>query len=404
MTGTSNAAKATGPLAGVKILDLTHVLLGPLGTMICGDFGADIIKVESAEGDTLRATGIMRNPGMGAAFLQANRNKRSIVIDLKKPEGAAILRELIKDADIFVHSMRAAAVRRLGFSYDDVKAINPRLIYCAAIGFGTKGPHADRPAYDDIIQGEAGVIGAELALTGAPRFASSLIADKTVGLTVAYALMAALYAREKSGKGQAIEIPMFETMVQFSMMEHLAGMVFEPSQGPVGHMRIRGRRAFATRDGHVCILAYTDRHWRALFPVFGHPEFVADPRYVNAVERQKRMGELYDMIEKNVAQMSTEDCLAVMTKADIPCGKVNRIEDLIEEPHAKAVGLFQDIDHPSEGRIRNVRPAVEFSDTPAQLRTPAPRLGEHTRDVLREAGYADADVESLIAAGVVKAG
>jgi crotonobetainyl-CoA:carnitine CoA-transferase CaiB-like acyl-CoA transferase len=399
----SDAEIKPGPLAGVKIIDLTHVVLGPLGTMILGDFGADIVKIESHEGDTLRATGIARNPGMGAAFLQVNRNKRSIVLDLKKPEGAAILRRLIADADVFVHSMRAAAVRRLGFAYEDVAPLNPKLIYCAAVGFGAGGPSADRPAYDDIIQGEAGIVGAELAITGEARIASSIIADKTVGLTVAYAILAALFHRERTGRGQAIEVPMFETIVQFSMIEHLAGLAFEPPLGPPGHMRIRGRRPFKTRDGHVCILAYTDRHWRALFPLFGLPELVADPRFVNSVERQKNMTQLYDLIEENIAHMSTDECLAALAKADVPCGRVNRIDEVLSDPQSQAVGLVVDIDHPSEGRIRNIRPPVSFSDSPASIRFGAPLHGEHTRAVLREAGYSDEEIDAALASGAAKA-
>src|SRR5258706_5656105 len=251
-----------GPLAGVTVIDLTSVVLGPLATQILGDLGANVIKIEPPEGDIARAAGVARNPGMISIHLAVNRNKRSVVLDLKQPAGAAVLRRLIGRADVLVHNMRAAAITRLGFDYAAVAALNPGIVYCAAYGFGESGPYRDYPAYDDLIQARSGVAALGGVNAPAPAFAPTIMADKTVGLTALYAVLAALFHRARTGQGQAIEVPMFETMVAFMMVEHLGGLTFEPPLGPAGYARVLApdRRPHRTTDGHVAILPYTTRH------------------------------------------------------------------------------------------------------------------------------------------------
>jgi crotonobetainyl-CoA:carnitine CoA-transferase CaiB-like acyl-CoA transferase len=393
----------SGPLAGIRVVDLTHVVLGPLATGIMGDMGADVVKVEPPEGELMRGIGPSRHPGMGAIFLNINRNKRSLALDLKRPEGAAVLRRLVSDADVLVHSFRDQAIRRLGFAYEAVRLLNPRLIYCAAYGFGADGPYFDRPAFDDIVQGAAGLVALERTINGATRYVPSLVADKTVGLTVVYAVLAALFHRERTGEGQAVEVPMFETMTHFVLAEHLYGAAFEPPLAPPGYIRLAERRPYRTRDGYVCALPYTDRHWQDFFRLIGRPELGADPRFEKREDRARRVGELYDVVAAAVASMSTAECLAGLEAADVPAMRINELDEIARDPHALAAKLLPEIDHPSEGRLRTVRPPVNFSATPQALARHAPRLGEHSREILGEAGYDEQEIAALLASGAVSA-
>jgi len=395
-----------GPLAGVTVIDLTAVLLGPYATQILADLGADVIKIEPPEGDIARAAGVARHPGMGSLHLAINRNKRSVVLDLKQPAGAGVLRRLLEHADVMIHNMRAAAIARLGFDYETVRAVNPRIVYCAAYGFGERGPYRDHPAYDDLIQARSGIAALEHTQSSAPHFAPTLIADKTVGLTALYAVLAALFHRERSGAGQAIEVPMFETMVAFTLTEHLGGLTFEPPLGPAGYARVlsRDRRPHRTTDGHVAILPYTTRHWREFFALAGRPELADDPRIADPTTRNRHVGELYALVAELVATRPTAFWLDACQRADIPAAPVNPLEALPNDPHLAAVGLFAATEHPSEGAIREMRPPVGFSATPTSLRRPAPRLGADTAEVLRQHGYDDTAIADLARQGAIGLG
>jgi len=391
-----------GPLAGIKILDLTAVVLGPLASQILGDLGADIIKVEPPEGDIMRYAGPSRHRDMGHVFLNLNRNKRSLALDLKRPEAAAALLALVRQSDVFMHNMRPQAMARLGFGYERLRAVNPRLVYCSAHGYGQDGPDADRPAFDDIIQGASGFVALNEATSGEARFVPTLVGDKTVGLTMVYAIMAALLQRERTGEGQAVEVPMLETMTAFVMAEHLGGLTFEPPLGEPGYSRMLSpdRRPHRTADGHICILPYTDRHWRDFFRIAGRPEMADDPRLVDAPTRARHVDALYALIADCVRDKPTAHWLAVLKQADIPSGPVNLLSQLPDDPHLAAVEFFSVTEHPSEGRIRMVRPPVRFGDAGCGLRHPAPRLGQHSREVLREAGLDEAAIDDLFGRGV----
>jgi len=397
-------AAPAGPLAGVTVIDLTAVVLGPLTTQILGDLGADVIKIEPPEGDIARAAGVARHPGMGSIHLAVNRNKRSVVLDLKQPAGAAVLRRLLGRADVMIHNMRAAAIARLGFDYGAVKALNPRLVYCAAYGFGERGPYRDYPAYDDLIQARAGIAALEQA--PAPRYAPTLIADKTVGLTALYAVLAALYHRERTGAGQAIEVPMFEIMVAFTLVEHLGGLTFEPPLDAGGYTRVLApdRRPQRTADGYVAVVPYTTRQWRAFFELAGRPDLADDARLADPDTRNRHVAELYVLLAELIATRRTAFWLEGCRRVDIPAAPVNPLAALPDDPHLTAVGLFAATAHPSEGPIREVRPPVSFSATPASLHRPAPRLGADTAAVLREYGYDDVAIAALAKAGAIKLG
>jgi len=388
-----------GPLAGIRIVDLTTVVLGPLATQILGDLGAEVIKVEAPEGDIMRYAGPARHREMGHVFLNLNRNKRSLCIDLKRPEAAAILLTLVRHSDVFMHNMRPQAMARLGFTYDRLRAVNPRLVYCSAHGYGQDGPLADRPAFDDIIQGASGFVALEQATGGEARFVPTLVGDKTVGLTMVYAVMAALLQRERTGEGQAVEVPMLETMTAFVMAEHMGGLTFDPPLGPPGYARMLApdRRPHRTADGHICILPYSDRHWRDFFIVAGRPDLADDPRLADAQTRSRHVAKLYALIAECVRSNTTEYWLAKLKSADIPCGPVNQLAELPADEQLAAVDFFPVSDHPSEGRIRTVRPPVRFGAADCPLRQPAPRLGEHSREILREAGLGEAEIDDLFA-------
>ncbi|MCP3018372.1 CaiB/BaiF CoA transferase family protein [Cupriavidus basilensis] len=383
-----------GPLEGIRVLDLTSVVLGPLATQSLADLGADVIKVEGPEGDLMRANGVSRNAGMSSIYLALNRNKRSVVLDLKTPAGAAALRRLIAGADVLIHNMRVAAIERLGFGYAAVAALNPRIVYCVATGFGQDGPHRDKPAFDDIIQAACGLVALGAVAGGRPEYVPSLIADKTTGMALANAVMAALLHRERHGSGQAVEVPMLETMASFVMAEHLAGLTFEPATGPAGYARLLqgGRRPAQTADGWICALPYTDRHWKAFFHAVGRDDLGDKYNIASRAQRNAHIRALYQHLAQITPTRTTKAWMALFETLDIPATPIYAPDELLAHPHLEAVGLFQQTEHPTEGPLREMRPTARFSATPLSLRRHAPSLGEHTDEVLREAGLAPEDI------------
>ena len=391
-----------GPLSGYRIVDLTTVVLGPYATRILGDMGANIIKVEPPEGDMLREIGPRKSPGMAPIHLSLGSSKRSVVLDLKRPRARSALMRLVAGSDAFVHSMRPGAIARLGLSYEDLRGARPDLVYCRACGFGSGGPYAGRPAYDDLIQGMCGIADLMGRVTGGPpRYAPTIVADKTVGLFVANALLAALLHRERTGEGQEVEVPMFETMVSYVMVEHLWERAVRPDDGALGYVRMLApnRRPFRTRDGYMCMLAYTDRHWKAFFELAGCPEMSADPRYAHISGRTEHVAELYALVEELLGERSTAEWLEVLERAEIPAGPVNALEDLLSDPHLSGQDLFRRVNHPSEEDTLQIGPSARFSRSPVTVRRPAPLLGEHTVQVLREGGLEEGEIDGLLRDG-----
>jgi len=386
-----------GPLEGIRILDLTSVVLGPLATQSLADLGADVIKIEGPEGDLMRANGVSRNAGMSSIYLALNRNKRSVVLDLKTPAGAAALRRLIAGADVLIHNMRVAAIERLGFGYAAVAALNPRIVYCVATGFGQDGPHRNKPAFDDIIQAACGLVSLGSAAGNRPEYVPSLIADKTTGMALANAVMAALLHRERHGSGQAVEVPMLETMASFVMAEHLAGLTFEPATGEAGYARLLGggRRPAQTADGWICVLPYTDRHWKAFFHAVGRDDLADKYNIASRAQRNAHIRALYQHLAEITPARTTAEWMTLFETLDIPATPIYTPDELLAHPHLEAVGLFQQTEHPTEGPLREMRPTARFSATPLSLRRHAPTLGEHTDEVLREAGLAPEDIAQV---------
>jgi crotonobetainyl-CoA:carnitine CoA-transferase CaiB-like acyl-CoA transferase len=376
-----------GPLAGIRVIDLTSVVMGPYATQILGDQGADVIKIEPPEGDVFRYVTPFRHEGMSAAFLNLNRNKRSIALDLKRDDDKQIMLELLKTADVFVTTMRPQAMRKLGLDYESLCEANPRLIYCGAYGFSEDGPYAGRPAFDDIIQAMCGI--AELqgrSHPEGPQYVSTIFADKTVGFTVAYAVAMALYERERSGQGQFVEVPMFETMVAFTMVEHLAGETYCPAEGGTGYERILSehRRPYRTKDGFIGLLPYTTKQWQSFFAVAGKPEMIDDPRVTDPTIRGQEVGELYRMLTELIAERTTAEWVAQLRAADVPITPVLSPDDLLHDEHLQALNFFPHEQHPSEGEIRTIGIPVHFARTPGELRRHAPQLDEHRDEILRE--------------------
>ena len=387
---------ANGPLDGVRVLDLTNVIMGPYATRILADMGADVIKIEAPGGDLVRHLRPCRRPGHGGSFLHLNRNKRGIVLDLKTEAARDALRRLIRGADVFLHALRPRTVARLGFDPESVAAINPDIVYCGAYGFGADGPYADKPAYDDVIQAASGFAALCGEATGAPAYMPTVVCDKLAGQAIAYAILAGLLQRARGGGAPAIEVPMFETAVEFLTPEHFSGAAFDPPLGRFGYRRVLsgGRRPYRTRDGHACILPYSDRNWRDFFDFIGRPELKDDARFGTHADRTQHIEELYRLVADEAPKRTNAEWVSFSDRAGIPCMPVMTFEELYDDPHVRAVGLFNIVEHPTEGRLRGVRRPVNFSGAPFRLRRHAPGLGEHTREVLAEAGL---DEDSLAA-------
>jgi crotonobetainyl-CoA:carnitine CoA-transferase CaiB-like acyl-CoA transferase len=392
----------TGPLRGIRILDLTTVVMGPAATQMLGDLGADVVKIETAGGDSMRWIGPWRTPGMGPLFLQANRNKRSVVLDLKTSDGKRQALLLAQHADVLVSNVRPQGLSRLGLSYEDVKRANASIIYCSAVGYGSAGPYAGQAVYDDLMQAASGIASLFGVVHGAPHYAPVNICDRIVGLYVANAVTAALYHRLSTGEGQQIEVPMFETMAQFVLADHMGGGAFTPPIGAMGYKRLmsRTRGPYPTKDGYIALVVYTDKHWRAFGQLVGQPDLIdTDPRFASQETRTLNAEAAGSYLATQLLERTTSEWLKLLHGADIPVTAVNAIEDLFDDPHLKAVGLFEDLSHPTEGMLKSPRFPVQFSASPASVRRLAPNLGEHNGEMFAGDGEARSQAPSAIDAG-----
>lgn len=391
------------PLAGLRVLDMSSLAMGPLAGQILGDYGADVIKVEPPAGDAFRHTLPTRSPGMGHVYLQFNRNKRSLCADLKAPEMRDIFRDLVAGADVMISNIRPGAMAGLGLDYASVRAINPAIIYCAAYGYSEDGPYAGRPAADDTIQTVSGLAELQGRAAGVPQLVASVVADKACGLTLVGAVLAAVIHRMNTGRGQSIELSMFETMVSFVLPEHMGGLTYEPAEGPSGYSRIMNpwRRPYATSDGYLSVLPYTTPQWQRFFRLIGRDDLAADPAIADPVQRNARVSELYALIAAAMPSRTSKQWVADLLAADILFGEVLSPEDLIVDPHLAATGLFELVDHPTEGRIRLMNPPVRSSEPLTRLAALPPTLGQHSVAILREAGVAADRIADLVRRGIV---
>lgn len=366
-------------LSGVRVVDLTSVVFGPLASQILADLGADVIKVEPPHGDHFRpGTKAAVTPGMGSGWMAVNRGKRSIALDLKDAADIAVMRALLTQADIFLCNVRGAGMERLGLDYDAVAAINPAIIYAHCVGFGQDGPYAPLQAYDDVIQAASGTCTLLPRVDGQdrPRYLPSLIADKVAGLHAAYAVQAALIHRLRTGRGQRVEIPMFEAFTSFIMLEHLGEQTFDPPTGPAGYARQidPDRQPFPCSDGWISIVAYTDGAWPRLFDLLNDPGFLDDERFRTARDRFFNSGLLYRRMAELTRRFTVADLLARLRAADIPAQAVRDLDDVIRDEHLAATGFFRAREHPSEGRYRDMAPPVRFSDAKLAPASPPPLL------------------------------
>jgi crotonobetainyl-CoA:carnitine CoA-transferase CaiB-like acyl-CoA transferase len=367
------------------VLDLTTVVMGPSATQLLGDLGADVVKIETSGGDSMRWIGPWRHAGMGPMFMNANRNKRSVVLDLKTAAGKSAAMALAAEADVLISNVRPQALGRLGLDYQGVRQANDRIIFCAAVGYGSDGPESGKAVYDDLMQAASGIAGLFGAVDGAPRYAPVNMCDRIVGLYVVNAVTSALYHRAMTGEGQDIEVPMFETMAQFVLADHMGGAAFVPPAGDMGYKRLlsRSRGPYQTRDGYLSLVVYTDKHWRAFTKIVGCPDLLdTDERFRSQETRTRHAEDAGHFLAGHLKSRDNKEWLTILHGVDIPACPVNSIDQLVEDPHLKAVNMFQEVDHPTEGRLMVCRHPVRYGNSPASIRRLAPNLGEHNREIL----------------------
>lgn len=396
--GDSPGRQMDKPLDGVRIIDLSNMLMTPYTTQILGDMGADVIKVEAPEGDPVRDIGPLRHKGMGAIFLNANRSKRSIVLDLKRQEGHAAMMKLLETADILIYNRRPQVMERLGLSYEAVRKVNPEIIYAGMYGYGQNGPYASKPAFDDLIQGAAAIPLLGRTEGEKPRYVPVALVDRGVGLWAVGQVNAALFHRARTDKGQRIDMPMFEMMASMVLSDHLSGETFEPAIGPTGYQRLLSpeRRPYETQDGWICVLVYTDRHWQAFFSAIGREaDYRSDPRFASMTTRTENIDAIYRELAVILLTRTTKEWLDFFDTIDVPAMPLNTAESLLSDPHLEAVGFFSVADHPSEGRLRTMAFPSIWSETQPAPSHFAPRLGEHNAEILSELGYSKGEIADL---------
>ena len=403
-TSSPAAVLAAGslPLAGIRVVDLTSAVVGPYATQVLADYGAEVIKVEEKSGDVIRwISGRSRTPGMSGKFMHMNRNKRSVSLDLKQPAGREALLRLVDTADVFLHNMRTAAVERLGLDAPTLQSRNGRLLYCAVVGFGSGGRYAGRPAYDSILQGGTALASLLAGEAGQPRYVPYVVVDRTAGLMVAHALLAALFARERDGAGRVIEVPMFESYAALLLSEHLYGHSFDPPTGPLGDRRLldANARPVRTRDGHVCITTNTDAQVHKFFRALGRPDLADDARFATSLARIDHIAAFFALRAELLAQRATAEAIELLQAHDIPCMPCHTLESLLQDQHLQDVGLIEVGTHPTQGEIKHIRPTISMSGFEPAVRLPAPHIGEHTAAVLAELGYEPQQVAKLMVSG-----
>ncbi len=391
----------SGPLHGIRILELTSVVLGPWACQILADMGAEVIKIEAPRGDSNRSLGAAHNKGMAALYLTCNRNKRSLVLDLKQKLGRDAVLKLAENTDVVIHNNRPQVMTKLGLEYSDFKAVNPGIIYCGTYGYGKAGPYGAKGALDDSIQAASGIAMLQEMVQGEPRYLPTVVADKTTAMAVVGAVTAALFHRERHGAGQEIEVPMFETMVYYVMAEHLWGMTFEPPMGPPGYTRLMSdhRKPYKTRDGYIAILPYLDNHWTTFCKKAGRDDLLEDDRFTTLAKRLKNIDATYEETANTMLTRTTAEWIELFGDTSVPTIVVNTLEGLITDPHLQAVDFWQLMDHPTEGKLRMTRFPVTFSETPADIRSLPPRMGEHSIEILKEAGLDQADIDEMLESG-----
>lgn len=405
--GTDAAAGgAAGPLDGVRVVDLSSVVMGPFAAQILGDLGADVVKVEPPAGDLTRLTLPQRSPGMGSLSLNVNRNKRAVALDLKSTEGREAFLALVRTADVLVTNMRPGALARLHLSYAELAAVNPALVYCNAQGFRGDSEKAGLAAYDEIVQAASGMVDLMRRGAGTPTYVPTILGDKVCALTIVYSVLAALVHQRATGQGQQVEVPMVDTLVSFLMVEHLAGHTYVPAEGPTGFNRsiTPGHRAARTADGWACILPYTTANIIDFFTAAGRPDLAGEPMFVDYAQRAAHWGDLYDTLDEVAQTRTTAQWQELCAEHSIPFAPVLEVETAEDDPYLVAGGILATAEHPTEGTYRRIGSPLRFSATPTSIRRHAPSLGEHTAEVLAELGYDEATVAAMLAAGQAVAG
>ncbi len=388
----------SGPLKGLKIIELTSVVLGPWAAQILADMGAEVIKVEAPFGDSNRQLGASRNPNMAALYLSNNRNKRSLVLDLKQASARDALLKIIKDCDVFLHNNRPQVMTKLKLEYNDIKSVNENIIYCGTYGYSKDGPYGEKGALDDSIQAASGIAALNELVLGEPRYLPTVVADKTTAITVVYSILAALFHRERTGSGQEVEVPMFETMVSFVMAEHLWGEIFEPPLDKAGYTRLMShhRKPYKTKDGYIAVLPYMNNHWKTFCEKAERQDLIEDDRFKNLSSRVENIDDTYSETGKILSTKTTQEWLDIFADTKVPVIVVNSLDDLFTDPHLEAVGFWQDFDHPTEGKLKMPGFPAKFSKTPATIRKHAPNFGEHSLEILAEAGIDKETIKQMI--------